>query len=94
MYFKVLISGFLVLCVGATYSSMAEMLGQLVPAPDAHFLSASIAPVAAAARASSAPDVLRRLLLPRSRLASQPNAAAAAATGRQLGALAILQVRC
>eukprot|EP00208_Stichococcus_sp_RCC1054_P001237 CAMPEP_0206150194 /NCGR_PEP_ID=MMETSP1473-20131121/38170_1 /ASSEMBLY_ACC=CAM_ASM_001109 /TAXON_ID=1461547 /ORGANISM="Stichococcus sp, Strain RCC1054" /LENGTH=437 /DNA_ID=CAMNT_0053547687 /DNA_START=1933 /DNA_END=3247 /DNA_ORIENTATION=+ len=76
---------------GATYSSIAELLGQLVPAPNAHFLSASIAPVAAAARASSVSDVLRRLLLPRSRLASQPSATAAAATGRQLGALAILQ---
>lgn len=70
---------------------MAEMMGQVVPAAGAHFLTASVAPVGACARATSAPEVLRRLLLPRSRLASQPQAGAAAALGRQLGALAILQ---
>ena len=78
---------------GATYSSMAQLLGLLVPAAGTHFLAASAAPVAAKTRATSAPDVLRRLLLPQSRLASQPNAAVAAASGRQLGAVAILQAR-
>ncbi len=67
------------------------MMGQVVPAAGAHFLTASVAPVGACARATSAPEVLRRLLLPRSRLASQPQAGAAAASGRQLGALAVLQ---